>query len=260
MNQILRYVVTTVLYVFGLFAGTFAPVYASGDTLNIAVANSTCRAMQQVGNLFEQRSGYQVNYQCKASGLLAKGLKGKAISADIYVSASREWMDFMIEAGMVSSEHVISPWGNDLVVAAPKSSPLQINAWADLATPKVVTILIGDPGTAPFGRYAKQTLEHTALWEQVKSKIATKKHITLLAGTLADADDTTVGIMFSSNITTSHRILFKIDESWHAPIHYYAAPLKSVAERAIVSEFLRFMQSEEAQEIFKAEGFRIYAS
>lgn len=215
--------------------------------------------MQRVGALFEKSTGYQVSYQCKASGLLAKGLRGKAISAEIYVSASRDWMDFMIETGMVSHEHVISPWGNELVVATAQSSPLQINAWSELATPKVATILIGDPSTAPFGRYAKQALEHTALWEQVKSKIATKKHITLLANALAEADDATVGIMFTSNTTARHRILFRVDESWHAPIRYYAAPLKSATERVIVFEFLRFLQSEEAQEIFKAEGFQIHA-
>jgi molybdate transport system substrate-binding protein len=257
MNKILRRVIPTALC---LFAGMLASAYASADTINVAVANSTCNAMQQLGKLFEQRSGHRISYQCKASGLLAKGLKGGAISADIYVSASKEWMDFMIDAGMVKSEHVMSPWGNELVVAATQSSPLKINDWSELATPKVKTILIGDPGTAPFGRYAKQAMQHTAIWDQVKNKIVTKKHITLLADTLADADGTTVGILFRSNTTSHHRILFKIDENWHTPIRYYAAPLKRVAESAVISEFLHFIRSKEAQLIFEAEGFRVYAS
>lgn len=256
MKKILFRVVPTFLC---LLVGLLSPANASADSINVAVANSTCGAMKQLGKIFEQRSGHRVRYLCKASGLLAKGLKGGAISAKIYVSASKEWMDFMIDAGMVKPEHVISPWGNELVVAAAKTSPIEISAWSDLGTPKVKTILIGDPSTAPFGRYAKQAMQHTAIWEQAKLKIVTKKHITLLADTLAEADDTTVGILFSSNTTTSHRIMFKVDESWHTPIRYYAAPLKSAAEGTTASEFLRFMQGKEAQAIFEAEGFRVYA-
>lgn len=256
MNKVLHGVATAIL---GFLVAVLAPAYASADTISVAVANSTCSAMQKVGRLFEQRSGSHIVYQCKSSGLLAKGLKGGAISADVYVAASREWMDFMIDAGMVKSEHVMSPWGNVLVVAAAKNSPLELNAWAELATSKVKTILIGDPGTAPFGRYAKEAMQHTAIWEQAKSKIVTKKHITLLADTLADADDATVGILFSSNITSRHRMLLAVDEAWHEPIRYYAAPLTSAAETVAVSQFVRFMQGAEAQAIFAAEGFRVYA-
>lgn len=257
MNRILRDIVPATLC---LLAALLMPVSASADTITVAVANSTCSAMQKVGALFEQHSGHHINYQCKSSGLLAKGLKGGAISADIYLSASKEWMDFMVDAGLVGAEHVMSPWGNDLVVAAAKHSPVEISTWAELASPKVQTILIGDPSTAPFGRYAKEAMQHTGIWDAAKSKIITKKHITLLADTLSAADGSTVGIMFSSNITASHRVLFRLDETWHAPIRYYAAPLKSAADRAIVAELLRFMQGKEAQAIFAAEGFRVYAS
>lgn len=257
MNMILRRVAPAV---FGLLAGMFTPAYASAETIHVAVANSTCSALQQLGKLFEQRSGHNISYQCKSSGLLAKGLKGGAISADIYISASKDWMDFMTDAGMIKAAHVMSPWGNELVVATAKGSPLALSGWAELATPKVKTILIGDPGLAPFGRYAKEAMQHTAIWEQTKSKVVTKKHITLLAEILAKADDATVGIMFRSNITPSHRVLFKVDETWHTPIRYYAAPLNSATQRAIVMEFLRFMQSKDAHMIFEAEGFRVYAS
>jgi molybdate transport system substrate-binding protein len=257
MNRILRNVVFATICL--LFAWLM-PAGASADTLTVAVANSTCSAMQKLGNLFEQRSGYHINYQCKSSGLLAKGLKGGAISADIYVSASKEWMDFMVDAGLVGAEHVTSPWGNELVVAAATHSPIEITAWAELATPKVQTILIGDPSTAPFGRYAKDAMQHTGIWDEAKSKIITKKHITLLADTLAAANGSTVGILFRSNITASHRALLRVDEAWHAPIRYYVAPLKSAADQAIVSELLRFMQGKEAQAIFEAEGFRVYAT
>jgi molybdate transport system substrate-binding protein len=253
-NTLLR----TAAMLFCLMAGLYtSSVFAREIT--IAAANSTCGVLQQVGGLFAQRTGHSIQYLCKASGQLAKGLKGKAISADLFLSASKRWMDFMVESALVEPGQVVSPWGNELVVAAPRASPLEIEEWVELASPRVKTILIGDPGTAPFGRYAKQALQHTGIWEQVKSKITTKKHITLLADALAEADDATVGILFDSNVSSKHKRLCAVDEAWHAPIRYYAAPLTAAADNAAAIEMLRFMQGDEAQAIFRAAGFRIYA-
>lgn len=249
----------TVLPTACLLAGLFVPLHAFADTINVAVANSTCSAMQKVGQLFEQHSGHKINYQCKSSGLLAKGLKGGAITADIYVSANREWVDFMIEADLIRPEQVTMPWGNTLVVVAARNSSLGDFSWSDLVTPKIKTILIGDPGTAPFGRYTKDAMQHTGVWEQAKSKVTTKMHITLLAEAMAEADSSTVGIMFRSNTNASHRVLFNVDERWHEPINYYVAPLKAAAGKSVVADLLRFMQDGEARLIFEAEGFRVYA-
>lgn len=256
MIKILRHLIGPAT--FGLIGALTAPVHAA-ETINVAVANSTCIAMQRVGELFAQRHGDQINYQCKSSGLLAKGLKGGAISADIYVSASREWMDFMIESGLINPEQVTNPWGNELVVIAARSSTLEHLSWSDLADPKVKTIMIGDPGTAPFGRYAKEAMQNTAIWDAAKSKVTTKMHITLLADAMAIADSSTVGIMFRSNITPHHKILLDVDESWHEPIHYYAAPLAGAADKPVVAELMRFIQDREARMIFEAEGFRVNA-
>lgn len=231
------------------------PVYAK--ELNLAVANSTCDAVKKVGDLYEQQHDVNINYICKSSGRLAKGLQGEAIKADIYISANRSWMDYMLDNGLVSSNQVSSPWGNALVVATAKHSLLKINDLNDLLSEKVNTILIGDPGTAPFGRYAKETLQATGLWSRVRHKIETKKHITLLADTLAEADKNTVGILFVSNINSQHRIIYSIDKSLHTPIKYYMAPVKNTPNEALVISLLDFVKSTAAQKIFRDEGFEL---
>lgn len=234
------------------------PVYsASAVELNLAVANSTCGAIQQVGKLYEQRTGTKINYLCKSSGRLAKGLNGDTVDADIYISANRKWMDYMLERGLVVPEKVTSPWGNELVVAVPENSPLELTSWDDLAGNDVKTILIGDPGTAPFGRYAKEALEHTGLWKNVRQKIETKKHITLLAEILSVSDVNTVGILFLSNTTDKHRIVYRVDPSSHSPIRYYMAPLSNAENKDEVLAMLEYIQGPEAKEIFRNSGFKV---
>jgi molybdate transport system substrate-binding protein len=232
------------------------PAVGAG-TLTLAVANSTCGAIKQVGARFREQHDVEIAYICKSSGLLAKGLRGAAIVADVYVSANRPWMDYMIELGLVAPEAVVSPWGNALVVATPRHSKLDLHDWQALASDAVGTILIGDPSSAPFGRYAKQALEKTVLWERVRPKIETRMHISLLAEALAGADDRTVGILYASNLTDDLRSVCAVERSWHAPIRYFVAPVGDAAERAEVKAFTTFLQTPAAREIFLAARFEL---
>jgi molybdate transport system substrate-binding protein len=242
-----------------LFIATTCFSSAHAGELKLAIANSTCYAMEKVVESYRANNAVKVTLTCKASGLIARGLRGGALNADIFVSADREWMDFVIESGLVMSSQVSSPWGNALVVAVPKNSPVQRLAWEDLATDKVTTILIGDPSTAPFGRYAKEALENSGLWDRVKHKVQTRKNIELLADSLATSGASTVGILFVTNLTDQLRQLHVVRKSLHKPIRYYMAPLNASAGNAEVAGFLKFMQSNTVRDLFQAEGFDVSA-
>lgn len=223
--------------------------------LSLAVADSTCETMKKAGELYAESNPVKFTFICKSSGLLAKGLRGGVLNADIFVSADREWMDFAIQNGLVKPDQVVSPWGNALVVATAKGNPLRLSNWQDLASDKVATILIGDPGTAPFGRYTKQAMESSGIWEQVKHKIETRKNISLLADSLAATNTATVGILFKTHLNGHLRELYPVDKALHAPIRYYMAPLKPSTEATEVARFMKFMQGQAAKAIFQAEGF-----
>lgn len=242
-----------------LFIAATAISFARAGDLTLALANSTCDAMNKVETLYRASHPVRFTHICKSSGLLAKGLRGGALNADIFISADREWMDFAVDNGLVAPDQASSPWGNALVVATAKNSPIQRLDWQDLASDKVTAILIGDPSTAPFGRHTKEALEASGLWDRVKHKIQTRKHVQLVAATLATSDPGTVGILFKSNMTDQLRPLHTVDKGLHKPIRYYMAPLKTSAGNAEVTAFLAFLQSSAVQDIFQAEGFDVRA-
>jgi molybdate transport system substrate-binding protein len=223
--------------------------------LVIAVANSTCTPMQRVTELFSRQTGVRVITICKSSGRLAKGLRGKSIKADFYVSANRAWMDYLIKAGLIDQDKISSPWTNTLVVAVPRKSEIELNSLKDLASAQIRKIIIGDPGTAPFGRYAKQALQNVGIWNLVREKIGTKKHITLAARTVSVAKPGTVGILFSTNLGESLRTALRIPEYLHEPIRYFAGPLSSSADSAQVGAFSQFLTTPAAKQIFATAGF-----
>jgi molybdate transport system substrate-binding protein len=232
---------------------------ARAGELKLALANSTCGAMEKVFDIYRASHEVKFTTTCKSSGLLAKGLRGGVLNADIFVSADREWMDFAVENGLVTPDRIFSAWGNALVVAAPRNGPVQALEWRDLASDKVTAILIGDPSNAPFGRYAKEALEATGLWERVRGKIRTHKNMELLVDSLATSSPGTVGFLFKSNLTNQLRQLHSVNKTLHKPIRYYMAPLKASMENVEVTDFLRFMQSSAVKNIFQAEGFDVSA-
>jgi molybdate transport system substrate-binding protein len=179
------------------------------------------------------------------------------LKADIFVSADREWMDYAIQNGLVDPNHVVSLWGNALVVATAKATPLRLAKWEDLASDQISTILIGDPGTAPFGRYAKQALESSGLWDRVKHKIETRKNISLVAESLAAGNGGTVGILFRTHIGDTLRELHRVNPAWHPPIRYYLAPLGTAAGNPETARFLKFLQGGQARSAFEARGFEL---
>ncbi len=221
-----------------------APIAA--QALVIAAANSTCSVVKEIGQSYQKRqtNTIDIEYICKSSGRLAKGLKGRSIEADLYISANKKWMDFMVTNDMVHSSEIISPWGNQLVVATAADNPVIIHQWEQISAPEIKKILIGDPSTAPFGRYAKQAMVASDLWSQVRNRIETKKHITLLAKDLAAANQRTIGILFSTNLGTHLKSLVAIEPSLHQPIRYFMAPLRKSNNRTVVDAFLNYLEAQ----------------
>lgn len=234
-----------------------APLHAA--ELTLALANSTCDVMEKAIAAYPERASTRFKVICKSSGLLAKGLHGGALHADIFLSADREWMDFAVEQGLVSANRVTSLWSNELVVAVPKTSPIRRLDWDALASDKIDHLLIGDPSHAPFGRHAKEALEASGLWDKVKHKIETRKNIELLGESLAAAGPSTAGITFRTNVTDPLRILFAVDPALHSPIRYAVAPLKASAGKPEVTAFLEFLHGRTARDIFRADGFSVSA-
>ncbi|MBF0249015.1 MAG: molybdate ABC transporter substrate-binding protein [Alphaproteobacteria bacterium] len=244
------------LMVLGLGSRARAQQPDVGPTITIAAANSTCDAIARVGELFKARHGGAFAFICKASGRLAKGLIGSSIEADVFISANRKWMDTMIEAGLIDAATVSSLWGNGLVVAAPSAHAQALGRLDDLAAPAVRQIMIGDPSTAPFGRYSKQALENAGVWDAVRPKVVTRKHITLLAENLAAAGPGTYGMLFSTNVSEGLSAVLDVPADLHEPARYFSAPLKAAADRTDVHAFVRFMAEPEALKAFTDLGFK----
>jgi len=240
-----------------VFILTAIPAYAEEKKLTIAIANSLCGPMGEVSTEFSQHSGIEINLICKSSGRLAKGLAGRAIQADFFISANRKWMDFAVDKGLAERSQVIDLWSNSLVVAALNNSPVQLENLKDLLEGTIRRLIIGDPGTTPFGRYTKQALVNAKGWSDVKRKVRTKRHVTLAMEWLINSSPDTVAIVYYTNLKNQTRVVMKIPDHLHDPIRYFGVTLNSSQQTQVASALAEFLRSPLADAIFLRWGFGI---
>ena len=103
-------------------AGVAAPRPAmAGDTLVFAAA-SLRNALDAVAGDFKAQTGKQVTVSYAASSTLAKQIEQGA-TADIYISADLDWMDYLQKKDLVRTATRRNLPANALVLVAPKGGP-----------------------------------------------------------------------------------------------------------------------------------------
>ncbi|MDH4317303.1 MAG: molybdate ABC transporter substrate-binding protein [Desulfobulbaceae bacterium] len=231
---------------------------ANGETLHVAVADSMCAVMRVTGEAFSKQTEIPVKLTCKSSGMLFEGIRAGVIKADYYISANRSWMDKAVKADLIEQAKIKSPWGNKLVVAVLKQSPLVIHSLDDLSSDTVKKVIIGDPGKAPFGRYAKEALIKAGLWPKVREKTVSRKKISLAIEMLEGDDVSTVALLYASNLTANLRAVFVIPETNHESIRYFVAPLKTSKKKAELNEFIAFLEKKETAQQIIDSGIQVF--
>ena len=228
--------------------------------LHLALADSTCAPMKEAGLAFTRETGIDLQYSCKSSGLLARGIQAGIIQADFFISANANWMNSVVDNGLIDRQQVRPLLSNDLIIVTRADSAIKIQKLADLTLPEVTSIIIGEPSRAPFGRYAKQALQKSGLWDELKPKIISKKKISLAVADLAKAEEGTAAILYRTGLADFMRLQFTIPASASEPIEYYAAPLKTMANHKEKAMFLAFIAGDHFNKIFSAVGFSVIHS
>ena len=138
--------------------------------LRLAAASDLQAVMPVLISRFKLDTGLEVEPVFGSSGQLAQQIKAGG-PFDLFLSASRKFVDDLAKAGAIRPESVEPFTRGSLVLAVYDLGDPGIKGLADLAGPKIKAVAIANPETAPYGTAAKQALERAGLWEAVKPKI-----------------------------------------------------------------------------------------
>ncbi|WMT39804.1 molybdate ABC transporter substrate-binding protein [Paenibacillus sp. D2_2] len=225
-------------------------------TLIVSAAASLKDSLEELTPQFEQEhQGVTVVYNYGASGSLQKQIEQGA-PADIFLSAGQKQMNALIESGHIAAEQSFNLLKNSLVVIVPDDAKIIPDNLNGLASADIKTLALGEPEVVPAGMYAKESLEHEQLWDQLSAKMVFTKDVTQVL-TYIESGNADAGLVYLSDAKSSQKVktAFTVDDSYHQPIVYPAGIVSATKHKAEAEAFLQFLRETDAREIFVKHGF-----
>ena len=232
---------------------------SSGDSsekveLNISAAASLQEAMVELEKEFKNiNPDVKLTVNLGSSGSLMQQIQEGA-PCDLFISAGAKQMDALVEDGTVEKDAVKTLLTNDLVLVAAKGE--KVDSLDALKTDDVEKIAIGDPESVPAGKYAKEVLDNTKLYDNVKDKLVLAKDVKEVLSWVqkGNAD---VGFVYLSDATgvDDVDVVLTTDEDTHSEIAYPVAVLKDSKQAKVAQQFEDFLLSDKAQNILEKHGF-----
>lgn len=245
----------------GLLAGLL-PGTALADRVTVFAAASMTTALQEIEELFEAETGHALVVSLAGSSALARQIQQGA-PADVFISASSDWMDALEADGLIDAGTRVDLLGNRIVLvahgaAAALSEIGEIDAGFDLAARleggKLAMALIE---AVPAGIYGKAALDSLGLWDSVAQDVAQTDNVRAALALVATGE-APYGIVYATDAAAEKDVsilgLFPADS--HPPIIYPAARIAGRGDRA-AADFMAFLRGPDARRVFEQQGFTI---
>lgn len=232
---------------------------AFSDEIVVFAAASLTDAIEEVSEAFEQHSGHTVIPVFASSAILARQIAEYA-PADIFVSASTAWMDYLAQQSLIVPGSRQDLLANGLVLIAPNDRPVPEDALA-----RLVDVLgddgrlaIGDPDSVPAGIYAAEALSSLGLWDQVAPRTARAGNVRAALAMVARGE-APFGIVYATDALISDDVVIAatVPPDSHTPIVYPVGLVADIdgADATAAQAYLEFLSSETAVDLFRFYGF-----
>lgn len=225
--------------------------------LLVFAAASLTDLLGELSPAWEKSSHVKVRLAFAASSILARQIEAGG-TADVFVSADQDWMDYLAKRGLIKERTRRELAGNRLVLVAPADSTVTLRISPGFKLAEALAggrLATGDPDTVPVGRYARAALTTLGVWDQVASRLVRAENARA-AMTYVARGETPLGVVYATDaqIEKRIRVLDIFPDNTHPPITYPAAATANAAPMAV--SYLAWLSSNEAAAIWKKHGFR----
>lgn len=241
-----------------LAAALLLPLPAAAAEVVVFAAASMKTALDPIAEAFQQATGDTVTISYAGSNALAQQILQGA-PADIFISASTQWMDEVEQGGEVVEGTRTDLLGNRLVlVAHDAAAELTPAPGFDLAGAldggKLSMALVD---AVPAGQYGKEALTNLGVWDQVEPHVAQADNVRAALALVATGE-APLGIVYATDAAAEPNVhvVGTFPEDSHAPITYPAALLENASDEADRA-FFEALSAPEADAVFQQQGFTL---
>lgn len=232
---------------------------SAAPTVRIFAAASLADALDAASRRYESNREVDVVPIYAASSTAARQIAHGA-PADLYVSAQRQWMDWLAGQGIAlhARDDLLR---NRLALVASAASGIRDYAPGSHERPLVSLLdsgerlAVGDPAHVPAGIYARQALASLGEWDALSERLARADNVRA-ALALVERGETPLGIVYRTDARAADRVvrLGLFPDRSHAPIVYPVALVGTSPDPA-ARAFREWLAGREAMAIFAAYGF-----
>ncbi|WP_042249227.1 molybdate ABC transporter substrate-binding protein [Paracoccus sp. PAMC 22219] len=228
------------------------------DDVTVFAAASLTDALDRIATQWSQETGHSAVMSYAGSSALARQIQQGA-PADIFISASADWMDAVQESGDIRPDTRRDLLGNSLVlIAHGDAAPVIIDDTLVLAAMLGggrLSMAMVD--SVPAGIYGKAALTHLGLWDAVASLVAQSDNVRS-ALTFVARGEAPLGIVYATDAAAQDDVtivgIFPADS--HDPIIYPAA-VTAQSDSDQAQAFLDYLSSDAARTVWTDFGFTI---
>lgn len=221
----------------------------SGKVLVFAAA-SMKPVLDQLGPKF---SGGTLTVSYGSSSALAQQIQNGA-PADVFIAADPVWVGKLEETVQVDKREEFL--GNSLVLIAALKAADSIKGPEDLLSGAVKHIAIGEPGSVPAGKYAKEALTALGLWDRLSAKFVPAADVRQ-ALLYVERGEAEAGIVYATDAKSAlHvKLVAPLDASLKTPVRYSIVLINRVGRSASADAAFRYLMSDDVMKAYEAAGF-----
>lgn len=237
-----------------LLACKRSPAPVEGAPVRVAAAADLALAFEELGRVFEQKTGQRVVFSFGSTGLLAKQIREGA-PFDVFAAANVSFVNEVVASNACDGS-LKAPYARGRIVLwSRKEGVIPPASLADLADPRFRRIAIANPEHAPYGQAARQALQNAGLWSQLQSRIVFGENVrqTLQFAESGNADVALVALALV--ILDSQNPWVLVEETAHLPIDQALTVCSRGANRAGGQAFARFVNGEIGRAVMRRHGF-----
>jgi molybdate transport system substrate-binding protein len=225
-------------------------------TVKLFAAAGTMLPVNEVCESYKENITYKIEKNYAASGALARQINAGA-EADIYISANKQWINYLNDNNLLVSKSIKEIAQNKLVVICLKEKELNLSFNNNFNIKSAIKdkISIGDPKYVPVGAYAKQVFDSLNWSSKIENQIILAKDVTSVLH-YVELGECDWGIVYYSEAIKSDKIkiAYEIPQELYNPIIFYIALLN---EKPKSTELYNYFLTNKAQQVFSNYGFTI---
>jgi molybdate transport system substrate-binding protein len=224
----------------------------ASQAVQVAAASDLTLAFEELGRLFEARTGRKVTFSFAASGALAKQLTQGA-PFDLFAAANASFVDQAVQAGACDGESK-ARYGRGLLVVWSKTGGVKISALEQLKSNEIRHVAIANPEHAPYGKAAREALSKAGLWPELEGKIVHAENVrqALQFAQTGNADVAIVALSLVINDSAGQR--FAVDPRLHQPLEQMLVVCRRGHNAAGGRAFAELVASAEGQRLLERYG------